>query len=224
MDETERDRYADILRLQLWLNTIPRSIVYGLIAILGITIIVGATTASNPFAILLYSFVGGLSTVFGATQLTRTLRLYAYMRYMPDMLDRVRANTVELATWLSTDPQYGTIDTDRHAQQEIGMFLHVHADELSRTVLESVDQQDELIKLLANRMAALAPARLLVDTYLEFTRLMQHHPNHYETIDNAYRNVMRCISTGEDMTGKTVSVKLSNHQEIILTLDKGHER
>lgn len=158
-----------------------------------------ATPTGNPCVRVL---LVGVAVVAALVSMVVTYRHGKREYYWPEASECVRHNILELATWFANDPQFNVTEQDRQAIQDIRDYMRVCHTDLQRPMFDN----DAPVYGLCERLMALRSADTLMRVFSFFNLLMLKDTQHWREFNETYRDTMRRVSEGEDITGKPIHV------------------
>lgn len=164
-----------------------------------------AGQATPPASLALYAQAGlfaGLAAPLCAWMICRMLNA----PYEDMALERIRANTLELARLAAPRPDAASIR----------LFLDCHGDELADA--GDAARTRLLITMLAERLHAIPAIRPWYDVYAAFNHLIEEQPRHTDAYDRAYRTAMAAVWEGASPYDRDWPVHLDDRHTMTIRI------
>lgn len=168
-------------------------------------------TVSQSLWIILGIIVEG--TMLGI--LAGIIHNWLNLKYLFIVQDCQRANVLELASWMSTDPYWASTLSMKQHQQQLVQFMQTHQQEFNDPLVSL--PTSELFQELLQRLHELDEPGKFVHTMLLFDRLMYKYPKQWWNINEAYRETMNRLAHGEDPSTIKPAIQIGRHMSIVIT-------
>lgn len=170
------------LRTILLFFLIPLMLLFLLMLVAGVYMFALDVRTKSLFELLIALIVLGQALV-SLVFLKKGFDVYVYTRCSYEARDLVKANLLELVTWMVSEPRFGSNAEAREAQDEARRWLEEHADKLAEPFENILDELNALLNL----MEKMDSTGEYYECFTRFTDEMLSRPSRCGRLDAEYR-------------------------------------
>ncbi|MBT1162134.1 hypothetical protein [Bifidobacterium sp. SO1] len=202
-------RRSGMTRL-LWTRIIPLTVINTCGIILGVSILTGIHEVDSATDVIMVILAVAL-ILFDLILIRTTYIAWNRTKYAFAIEDQFKANILELADWMSTDPYWSTPEETGAKQQRLQQFITLYRNELISQPPETIEER---LNELAERLQELDTSGKYANTMIAFHKLMQTFPKYWYQINVTYRDTMSRLASGEDPKSIVPIVQVDDHHAI----------
>lgn len=170
------------LRTILLFFLIPLMLLFLLMLVAGVYMFALDVRTKSLFELLIALIVLGQALV-SLVFLKKGFDVYVYTRCSYEARDLVKANLLELVTWMVSEPRFGSNVEAREAQDEARRWLEEHAYKLAEPFENILDELNALLNL----MEKMDSTGEYYECFTRFTDEMLSRPSRCGRLDAEYR-------------------------------------
>lgn len=198
-EENLQEQRQQAVRHTFWWTVVPMCALFTLLLVIGgraLFNLINEFSQNQTISQFIWIIIGILleGTMLGI--LAGFIHDWLNLKYLFVVQDCQRANVLELASWMGTDPYWASTLSMQQHQQQLVQFMQAHQREF-RDPLTSLPTS-ALFQELLRRLHELDESGKFVHVMLLFDRLMNKYPKQWWTINEAYRATMNRLAQGED--------------------------
>lgn len=179
------------LRTILLFFLIPLMLLFLFMLVAGVYMFALDVRTKSLFELLIALIVLGQALV-SLVFLKKGFDVYAHTRCSYEARDLVKANLLELVTWMVSEPRFGSNVEAREAQDEARRWLEEHADKLAEPFENILDELNALLNL----MEKMDSTGEYYECFTRFADEMLSRPSRCRRLDAEYRLEMSGLAEG----------------------------